>query len=85
MISSRSLTLLAASLDIVERHRGSPVLGLTCLRGKDTLKEATVRTYHYQRFLQLRWHVADYLAAYNFAKHLKALRWKRPYETIRAL
>ena len=50
-----------------------------------TLKEATVRAYHYEPYLQLRRHVADYLAAYNFAKHLKALRWKTPYETIRAL
>ena len=50
-----------------------------------TLKEATVKTYHYETFSQLRRHVADYLAAYNFAKHLKALRWKTPYETIQAL
>ncbi len=29
--------------------------------------------------------LADYLAAYNFAKHLKALRWRTPYETLGAL
>jgi hypothetical protein len=29
--------------------------------------------------------VADYLAAYNFAKQLKALKWKTPYETLQAL
>ena len=34
---------------------------------------------------ELRRHVADYLAAYNFAKHLKALRWRTPYETLEAL
>ncbi len=50
-----------------------------------TLKEATVRAYHYETYRQLRRHVADYLAAYNFAKHLKVLRWKTPYETIQAL
>ncbi len=50
-----------------------------------TLKEATVRSYHYETYRQLRRHIADYLAAYNFAKHLKALRWKTPYETIQAL
>ena len=50
-----------------------------------TLKEATVRAYHYETYRQLRRHVADYLAAHNFAKHLKALRWETPYETIRAL
>ena len=49
------------------------------------LKEATVRAYHYETYRQLRRHLADYLAAYNFAKPLKALRWKTPYETIRAL
>lgn len=35
-----------------------------------TLKEATVRTYHYETFQQLRRHIADYLAAYNFAKSI---------------
>ena len=51
-----------------------------------TLKEATVRTYHYETYRQLRrHHVAVYLAAYNFAKHLKALRWRTPYEMIQAL
>ncbi len=47
-----------------------------------TLKEATVRTYCYEAFAQLRQHIQDYLAAYNFAKQLKALRWKTPHETI---
>ena len=50
-----------------------------------TLKEATVRAYHYETYRQLRGHVADYLVAYNFAKRLRALRWKTPYETIQAL
>ncbi len=50
-----------------------------------TLKEATVRTYYYETYRQLRRHIANYLAAYNFAKHLKALRWKTPHETIQAL
>ena len=50
-----------------------------------TLKEATVRVYHYETYRQLRRHVADYLAAYNFAKHLEAPRWKTPHETIQAL
>jgi hypothetical protein len=45
-----------------------------------------VRTYHYETYWQLMGHVADYLAAYNFAKHLKALRGgKTPYEKIRVL
>ena len=28
---------------------------------------------------------SEYLAAYNFAKHLKALRWKSPRGTIQGL
>jgi hypothetical protein len=50
-----------------------------------TLKDATVRAFHYDGVRELRRHVADYLAAYNFAKHLKALRWRTPYETLEAL
>lgn len=50
-----------------------------------TLKQATVRAFHYDGVRELRRHVADYLAAYNYAKHLKALRWRTPYETLEAL
>ena len=39
-----------------------------------TLKEATVRRYHYDSHDQLRDHLAAFLAAYNFAKRLKTLR-----------
>ncbi len=39
-----------------------------------TLKEATVRRYHYDSHNQLRGHLAAFLAAYNFAKRLKTLR-----------
>ena len=39
-----------------------------------TLKEATVRRYHYETHDQLREHLATFLAAYNFAKRLKTLR-----------
>ncbi len=47
-----------------------------------TLKEATVRTYHYETFSQLRRHVSEYLAAYNFARRLKTLNGSTPYEYI---
>jgi transposase InsO family protein len=50
-----------------------------------TLKEATVRAFHYDGIAELRRHVADYLTAYNYAKHLKALRWRTPVETLEAL
>ena len=42
-----------------------------------TLKEATVKRYHYESHNQLREHLAAFLAAYNFAKRLKTLRGRR--------
>jgi transposase InsO family protein len=47
-----------------------------------TLKEATVRRYHYDSHDQLRDHLATFLAAYNFAKRLKTLRGLTPYKHI---
>jgi hypothetical protein len=50
-----------------------------------TIKEATVRSFHYTSINELRRHVRDWLTAYNFAKQLKALRFKTPYEAIEQL
>ena len=47
-----------------------------------TLKEATVRRYHYETHRQLREHLEAFLNAYNFAKRLKTLRGLTPYEHI---
>jgi transposase InsO family protein len=47
-----------------------------------TLKEATVRRYHYDSHDQLREHLATFLAAYNFARRLKTLRGLTPHEYI---
>ena len=47
-----------------------------------TLKEATVKRYHYQSHDQLRRHLADFLAAYNFAKRLKTLKGLTPHEYV---
>ncbi len=47
-----------------------------------TLKEATVKRFHYEDHAQLRQHLADFVAAYNFARRLKALRGLTPYEYI---
>ena len=38
-----------------------------------TIKDATVKRFHYETHLQLRTHLADFLAAYNFARRLKTL------------
>ena len=47
-----------------------------------TIKEATVKRYHYMSHEQLRRHLADFVAAYNFARRLKTLRGLTPYEAI---
>ena len=47
-----------------------------------TIKEATVRRYYYDSHERLRAHLADFLAAYNFAKQLKTLKGLTPYEYI---
>ena len=38
-----------------------------------TIKDATIRRYRYEGHGQLRDHLADFLAAYNFARRLKTL------------
>src|SRR3546814_18939652 len=50
-----------------------------------TIKEATVKSFRYTSINELRRHVRDWLVAYNFAKQLKALRFKTPYEAIEEL
>ena len=47
-----------------------------------TLKEATVRTYHYDTHEQLRAHLAAFLNAYNFAKRLKTLAGLTTFQYI---
>ena len=47
-----------------------------------TLKEATVRRYHYDSHDELRVHLGDFLNAYNFARRLKTLRGLTPFEFI---
>ena len=47
-----------------------------------TIKEATVKRFHYESHEQLRVHVADFMAAYNFARRLKTLSGLTPYEYI---
>src|SRR6187402_2908122 len=47
-----------------------------------TVKEATVKTFHYETLESLKAHLQAFLAAYNFAKHLKALRWRTPFQAV---
>jgi transposase-like protein len=50
-----------------------------------TIKDATTHTFHYGSIDDLHRHVRDWLSAYNFAKQLKALRFRTPFEAIRKL
>lgn len=47
-----------------------------------TIKDATVKRYRYKSHEQLRSHLADILAAYNFARRLKTLSGLMSYEYI---
>ncbi len=44
-----------------------------------TIKDATVKRFHYKTHDELRGHLADFVSAYNFAKRLKTLT---PYQYI---
>jgi hypothetical protein len=46
------------------------------------VKDATVKVFHYPDLEALRAHVLAFVAAYNFAKHLKALRWRTPVQAV---
>ncbi len=47
-----------------------------------TLKEATVRRYHYETHEQLHAHLADFVTAYNFTRRLKTPTGLTPYEFV---
>ncbi len=47
-----------------------------------TIKEATVKRYHYDSHEQLRQHLNNFVAAYNFGRRLKTLKGLTPYEFI---
>ncbi len=47
-----------------------------------TIKEATVKRFHYENHNELSSHLTSFVAAYNFAKRLKTLKGLTPYEFI---
>jgi hypothetical protein len=47
-----------------------------------TIKEATVKRFHYPSHDQLKTHLQTFMIAYNFARRLKALKSLTPYEFI---
>jgi transposase InsO family protein len=47
-----------------------------------TIKEATVKRFHYDDHQQFETHLNDFINAYNYAKRLKTLKGLTPYEFI---
>jgi len=47
-----------------------------------TIKEATVKRYHYDSHRQLEAHLSDFIKAYNYGRRLKTLKGLTPYEYI---
>ena len=47
-----------------------------------TIKDATVKRYHYDSHEQLRRHLQLFIDAYNHARRLKTLHGLTPYEYI---
>ncbi len=47
-----------------------------------TLKDATVKRYFHETHDELKRHLADFIAAYNYARRLKTLKGLTPYEFI---
>jgi transposase InsO family protein len=47
-----------------------------------TVRDATVKRFHYDSHGQLRAHLADFMAACNFARRLKTLGGLTPYEYV---
>jgi len=47
-----------------------------------TIKDATVKRFHYNDHDQLRKHLHDFIEAYNFGRRLKTLKGLTPYEFI---
>lgn len=47
-----------------------------------TIKDATVKRFHYENHDQLRSHLADFVTAYNLARRLGTLKGLTPYGYI---
>jgi transposase InsO family protein len=84
LIRVHSFELACADLDIDHRltKPRHPWTNGQVERMNRTIKDATVRRFHYDQHDQLRQHLADFIAAYNFGRRLKTLRGLTPYEFI---
>ncbi len=79
-----SFELACAQLDVGHRltKPRHPWTNGQVERMNRTIKDATVKRFHYDSHDQLRQHLADFVAAYNFGRRLKTLKGLTPYEFI---
>jgi transposase InsO family protein len=79
-----SFELACAQLDIGHRltKPRHPWTNGQVERMNRTIKDATVKRHHYASHNQLRQHLADFVAGYNFGRRLKTLKGLTPYEFI---
>jgi transposase InsO family protein len=47
-----------------------------------TIKDATTKTYHYDSINQFEKHLQEFVLVCNFAKRLKSLKFKMPFEFL---
>jgi transposase InsO family protein len=47
-----------------------------------TMKDATIKQYHYENITQLVTHIDDFIIAYNVGKKLSALKRKTPMQFL---
>ncbi|WP_415926719.1 IS481 family transposase [Devosia rhizosphaerae] len=81
---AHSFELACADLDIEHRltKPRHPWTNGQVERMNRTIKEATVRRFHYDSHDQLLQHLRDFIDAYNFGGRLKTLKGLTPYEFI---
>lgn len=79
-----SFEIACADLDIEHRltKPRHPWTNGQVERMNRTIKDATVKRFHYDHHDQLRTHLTDFIDAYNFGRRLKTLRGLTPYEFI---
>lgn len=79
-----SFELACADLDIEHRvtKPRHPWTNGQVERMSRTIKDTTFRRFYHETHDQLRQHLGDFVAAYNFARRLKTLRGLTPYEFI---
>ena len=84
LFRAHAFELACAQLDIEHRltKPKHPWTNGQVERMNRTIKDATVKRYHYDNHDQLRRHLADFVAAYNFGRRLKTLEGLTPYEAI---